>query len=434
MPETMTTRLAPEGVLSAIGGAWSRFWFENKSTVPLEIVRIGVSFLMLVHYSLATPYLLTYWGDEGWVPRTIIATEMTDPWRQSVFFYFTSPWQWIAFHALFLFCCAALLVGWRTSWVKWVVFIGQISYDVRNRDIAYGVDMILSSLLLILCLAPIGRALSLDRVREARLVKQRDLSARPPVFTSAWACATTRLMQIQMAVVFFFSAAEKLKGEDWWNGDAVWYVFSDADMYNSVMLDILAPRYWLVNLATYGTILIEIAYPFLIWQRRTRPFVLAGAIFLHLQFAFLMGLYYFSFVMINGHLSFLSRGWLSALGDWWKRKIGAMEMIYDGRCGFCRRSMASLLAFDGLDQIQVRDFRINPSPIVSDEKVNKALYLVLPDGRALSGFEAYRHVVARVPGLWWLVPFFYVPVFSRLFGRPIYSWVATNRSRLSRYV
>ena len=111
--------------------------------------------------------------------------------------------------------------------------------------------------------------------------------------------------------------------------------------------------------------------------------------------------------------------------------MGDMEMIYDGRCGFCVRSMAWFLAFDGLGQIRIRDFRTNPSPVVSDAQMEKALYLVLPDGRALPGFEAYRYVVLRVPGLWWLIPFFYVPVFSRLFGRPLYNWIAANRSRLS---
>jgi predicted DCC family thiol-disulfide oxidoreductase YuxK len=105
-------------------------------------------------------------------------------------------------------------------------------------------------------------------------------------------------------------------------------------------------------------------------------------------------------------------------------------MVYDGTCGFCKRSMAWFLAFDGLGQIQIRDFRSSPSPVVSDEKMKTALYLVLPDGRALPGFETYRYVVLRVPGLWWLIPFFYVPLFSRLFGHPIYNWIAANRSRL----
>ena len=143
-----------------------------------------------------------------------------------------------------------------------------------------------------------------------------------------------------------------------------------------------------------------------------------------------MGLFYFSWVMIMGHMSFVRPEWLSVLGAWWKRRMGALEMIYDGHCGFCKRSMAWFLAFDGLRQIRIRDYRANPSPLVSDAKMNKALYLVLPDGRALPGFEAYRYIALRVPGLWCLVPFFYAPVFSRLFGHPIYNWVAANRSRL----
>ena len=112
-----------------------------------------------------------------------------------------------------------------------------------------------------------------------------------------------------------------------------------------------------------------------------------------------MGLFYFSFAMIMGHFSFVRPEWLARLGAAWKRTIGEMEMIYDGRCGFCVRSMAWFLAFDGLWQIKVRNFRTDPSPVVSDAQMEKALYLVLPDGRALPGFEAYRYVVPRVPGI-----------------------------------
>ena len=69
--------------------------------------------------------------------------------------------------------------------------------------------------------------------------------------------------------------------------------------------------------------------------------------------------------------------------------------------------------------------------MVSDAQAERALYTVLPDGRALAGFEAYRYVVLRVPGMWWMVQFFYTPVLSRRLGRPIYNWIAQNRTRLS---
>jgi predicted DCC family thiol-disulfide oxidoreductase YuxK len=409
---------------------WSRLWFVERPTTPLELVRIGIGAAVLLHYLAASPYLLEFWGDAGLMPREVVLQE-TDPWAHSVFFYFTAPWQWIAFDVVFLFCCAAFTVGWRTPWVKWIVLIGHISFFYRNPYLIYGVDKILAALLLILCLAPIGRAISLDRVRAVRRAKRTRLDAVLPPYASPWAGACIRLMQIQMAVLFFYSGAGKLAGQEWWNGDATWMVFSSNEYYSGPLLELFARHYWLANFATFSTILIEIAYPFLVWQRATRPYLLAAAILLHVQFAVFMGLFYFSFVMTMGHLSFVREEWLRRLGAAWKRWIGDMEMIYDGRCGFCFRSMVWFLAFDGLRQIRVRDFRTDPSPVVSDAQLEQALYLVLPDGRALPGFEAYRYVVPRVPGLWWQIPFFYVPVLSRLIGHPIYNWIAGNRAWLS---
>ena len=417
--------------LAALERAWSQIWFQPSSTTPLEIVRIGAGSAILFHYAMATPFLFIFWGDTDWMPREVAIQYVEGPWMQSVLFYFSAPWQWISFHALFLFCGTAFVVGWRTVWVKWIVLVGHISYDYGNLTLSYGAQSIAACLLFILCLAPIGRAMSLDRVRAVRAAKCKNLKTTLPSYSSAWAGACTRLMQIQMAVLFLYSGIEKIRGDEWWNGDALWLAFSTTEFYNGPLLALFARHYWLVAVGTYASIFIEIAFAFLIWQRRTRPYFLVAAVLLHLSFAVFLGLIYFSFIMIMGHMSFLRPEWLTRLGKAWKRKMGDMEMIYDGRCGFCVRSMAWLLAFDGLRQIKIRDFRSHPSSVVSNAKLERALYLVLPDGRALPGFEAYRYVVLRVLGLWWLVPFFYVPIFSRLLGHPIYNWVAANRGRLS---
>jgi len=420
-------------LLALAAAAWSRLWFQDRSTLPLELSRIGIGAALLVNYGLATRYFFDFSGESAWIAQAAAAGRGDDPWQQSIFFYLTSPWQLLVCHSIFLLSCAAFMVGWRTSWVKWIVLVGEISYAHYNVVLSYGVDRILCSLLVILCVAPIGRALSLDQVRAVRAAKREDLAALPAPYSSAWAGACIRLMQIQMAALFFYSAVYKLHGDDWLNGDVLWVVFSHANFYSPILLSLFATHFWLVNVATYGTLLIEIAFPFLIWQRATRPYLLAAAIFLHLQIAIFMGMPYFSFVMIMGHMSFVRPEWLADLGRAWKQRIGPMEIIYDGHCGFCRRSMAWLLAFDGMRQIDIRDYRANPSPVVPSELVDKALYLVRPGGPALPGFEAYRYVVARVPGLWWLIPFFFVPVFSRLFGRPLYDWVAANRGRLSAW-
>ena len=183
-----------------------------------------------------------------------------------------------------------------------------------------------------------------------------------------------------MAVLFFYSGTTKLLGDQWWHGDALWLVFSSEEYYNGLLLDLFARHYWLVNIATYSTVLIELAYPFLIWQRATRPYLLAAAILLHVQFAVFMGLFYFSFVMIMGHLSFVRIEWLRRLGTAWKRAIGDMEMIYDGKCGFCVRSMVWFLAFDGLQQIRVRDVAKIPRPWSATRKWRRRSIWCCPTG------------------------------------------------------
>jgi predicted DCC family thiol-disulfide oxidoreductase YuxK len=381
---------------AALSPAQPGVWFQQKSTAPLEIVRIGLGAALAVHYGLAFVHLLA-----------------------------ATPWHLHALLALFLLCCMALILGWRTPWVKWLALIGHVAYSFAAFGVPLETDAILAGLLLILCIAPIGHALSLDRVREVRLAKHNKLDAYPAVFTSPLAFACTRWMQMAMAALLLLGSADRLRG--WWGGTTL---LAHNDLYHRFLLETFAPHAWLVGAATSSTALIEIAFALLVWPLRTRPYLLAAALAVQLQFALVPQLWLFSFVMIVGLMSFVRHEWLESLGAWWKRTMGEMEMIYDGHCGFCKRSMAWFLAFDGLGQIAIRDFRTNPSPVVSHEQLLKHLYLVLPDGRALPGFEAYRHVVLRVPGLWWQVPFFYVPVFSRLFGHPIYDWFAANRSRL----
>ena len=159
-----------------------QFLVPARYDAPLEIVRIGVGSALLFHYAMATPFLFFFWGDDGWMPREVALSVLQEPWMQSVFYYFTAPWQWIAFHTLFLCAATAFVLGWHTSWVKWIVLIGHISYDYRCIQITYGAHAIAACLLFVMCLAPTGRAFSLDRVRAVRAAKRKDLNATLPPY------------------------------------------------------------------------------------------------------------------------------------------------------------------------------------------------------------------------------------------------------------
>lgn len=295
--------------------AWLQFWFTPRSTRLLDVIRIGLGLVLLTIYLGPAGDFFVLWGDDGWVSIAAARDFAASEWGASLLFYLSErEWQ-TAFFAIFLAACLAFTLGWRTRWVKWLVLVGHLSLLYRDPAIAYGLDDILACLLWVLCIAPLGRHLSLDCMRRRRLAKDD----APP---SAWGNACLRLIQWQMAVVFFTAGAAKLQGESWLHGYALWDALVN-DKYTNIplTLTVLADQFWLVNLLTYATIVLQLAYPFLIWGKY-RKWLLAEAITIHLGIAVFMGLYSFSTAMIFGHLAFTRECWLDALAQKWRERFG----------------------------------------------------------------------------------------------------------------
>jgi hypothetical protein len=301
------------GACQTLAAGWLDLWFKREPTTLLELIRMGVGSALLLAYGLTSDHLFELFGDQGWISRVALAAESHSPWTPSLLLYLNTPWHWIAFHACFLSATAAFTVGWHTAWVKWWVLIGHVSYLNRNPAITYGVDDLLASLLFLLCLAPVGRTLCFDHYLAPRGATRSEPAAPPEPVTSAWGFACQRLIQLQMAVFYFFAGVEKLRGESWQHGYALWIALTN-DEYATFPLGWLAEHFWIINLMTYYTLLLELAFPFLIWQRPTRPYLLASAVLLQLGIALMLGLHLFSFVVIIGLLAFLRPEWLTTWG------------------------------------------------------------------------------------------------------------------------
>jgi len=293
---------------SAIDG-WRRFWLEPRDSLTLDLVRVFLGAALFMGYAAVAPAVQDLYGLESWFTGQGRQLYIDNPWRQSALYFFTKPWQVTVFYYAFLGSIAAFTVGWKTRWAKWMVLIGHTSLAYSNPLITYGVDSIVSSALPLLCIAPIGEHLSLDAVARQRRTNRASLDEQPGASVSSRTTTALRLLQIQMVVFFIFSASSKLAGDFWWSGDAIWVALINPEFTN-IPIAWLAENYLVVNALTYGTLLIEISYVFLIWQKASRPYLLAGAILLHLGIAVTMGLYFFSAVMIACHLCFVRREWI----------------------------------------------------------------------------------------------------------------------------
>lgn len=111
--------------------------------------------------------------------------------------------------------------------------------------------------------------------------------------------AVLRALQALLCFVYFMGGYDKL-GRSWLSGEALWkalhlpgYIGWAHPLIGHIPY---SPALW----AASGTavVLLELSYPILIWFRRTRAVVLAAIIGMHVAIAALMGLYYFSAMMI----------------------------------------------------------------------------------------------------------------------------------------
>ena len=110
-----------------------------------------------------------------------------------------------------------------------------------------------------------------------------------------------------------------------------------------------------------------------------------------------------------------------------------LNVIYDGQCGFCIRSLRICKALDVRHRLRFHDAnarqQVNAAfPELANADVEHAMFAVTPDRRVHRGFFAFRQVARVSPLMWPALLLLYLPGSSWL-GPRIYAWIARNRSR-----
>ena len=163
----------------------------------------------------------------------------------------------------------------------------------------FGLDQINIMLNLYLAIGPSGAAFSLDR-----WLGEAANGVDAPAAPSAGANLAIRLIQVHMCVIYFFAGVSKLQGPSWWDGEAMWRAFANLE-YQSLDMTWLAGHPWVVNAMSHASVLWEIFFCVLIWQKRWRPLVLALAVVLHVGIGACLGMWTFGLIMLVGCSSFL---------------------------------------------------------------------------------------------------------------------------------
>jgi hypothetical protein len=295
-------------ILSWLRRAWNRFFFAEQSPTPIALFRISYGLLVIATLLLLHSDWLAWYGPHAWI--SLATMQSVEPGIRLNLFAILPPsdaWAW-AFFWVFLSSTALLTVGLLTRINSVVVFLCLTSMQQRNLFILHGGDTFLRLAGFFLIFAPAGAALSVDRL--IRIWRGAESAVVQPV--RPWA---QRMIQIQLALLYFSSFCWKLKGAGWLNGTALFYVYHlDALRRFPVPQWFFRPR--LLELASWVALAIEFSLGTLIWIKDIRYIVLACGVALHLWLDYSLNIPLFQWDVLSAYVLFVDPADLAGVWNW----------------------------------------------------------------------------------------------------------------------
>lgn len=285
---------------------WNWFFHQPGDARICAAIRISYATLVLIHFAALYPDLTLWYSGEGVLPAEL-AREIRSTHAWTLFDRFPDTPQavhiafWIAVgHAV------ALLMGLLPRFNALLLLVWLISFQGRNSVINDGEDTLMRLLAFFLIWLPSGQCWSVNALLR-RWWQQREGAvgaAEQDVHVPGW---PLRLLQVEMAALFFSSGVTKLAGDAWLNGTAMYYVSRLDDFFGrfpvpSWMFD--TP--WVVAVITWSVLVAEVCIPVFVWFRETRLPCLVIAVVFHLANEWTMNLFLFHWLMIVGWLAFLT--------------------------------------------------------------------------------------------------------------------------------
>jgi hypothetical protein len=290
---------------------------KRKLSKGAELFGIDLRTLALTRVALATVVLYdlamrfrdysVMYADEGLFPIADVVT-----------YYGSSSWRW-SFHfwsdshayQMTLFVLAAvfgvmLWLGLMTRLATIATWLLLISIHARAPVLVTGGDVLLGMMLFWGIFLPLGQRASVDSLWRGG--KQRD---NPQLSVASAA------MMLQVAFMYFFTACSKCN-DLWYSGQALESVFAN-ELFVRPIGVWMAQFPGLLTWLTYGTLVLELAGPWLLfcpWKTRlVRPLVLLCFVGLHIGIELTMTVVIFSFASLAA-LTCFTPGWIWDAVGW----------------------------------------------------------------------------------------------------------------------
>jgi hypothetical protein len=299
--------------VQALVKAWNRFFFEPQSPIPIGLFRILYGSVIIANLLLLRPDWLAWYGVHSWVRLSTIH-QVEPGMRLNLFNLMPQSDLWIeALFWVFLGCAVLLTAGLLTRMSSLLVFLFLTSIQQRNLFILHHGDTFLRVAGFFLIFAPAGAALSLDHIVRVRKGKEGPQAAP----RSPWA---QRMIQLELAFLYFVAFWWKSMGIPWVNGTALYYV-SHIDELRRFPVPNWFQNPVLMKLGSWLTLALEFSLGVLIWFKELRyPVLLLGVLF-HLFLEYWLNIPMFQWDVLTAYVLFIDPADLMRFWSWIRSRV-----------------------------------------------------------------------------------------------------------------
>lgn len=284
--------------------AWDRFWFAPIDPLPAAVFRVTLGTLIVLDLLAAHPNWDRFYAADGML-SLVDPTVPPVPQGWWSAFWWSEGWLPVrAYWWLGMVAALAFTLGWHTRLATILLFVVVASCVRRTPVAVNGEDLVFRMLLFYACFTDLGLTFSLDARRRGGL---------PATLPPRW---PIRLMQVNLALIYLISQPYKLASDPaWLDGDAMYYVMVNRT-WSRFPWPSLYYSQWIAEVSTYGSLVVELALPILVWIPLFQPWVVVATAALHVVIAVeLQSVAFFSLAMVAGLAVFLTAADLQRLTE-----------------------------------------------------------------------------------------------------------------------
>ncbi|MBY8911471.1 DUF393 domain-containing protein [Bacillus sp. YC2] len=384
---------------------------------------IGVSLLRIVFGLLILYFYLIHYSQRYFLFSDYGINAFQSAWKQTTFSLYNITSSLKYFDAVYhVGIVAAILftLGFKGRLMGVLNYVLFYSLYARFSYIGDGGDNLMAITLFYLLFANTTRYFSLDALLRKKTALLSDFRKTLSNITQYFAVL---FCVMQVCIVYVTSAIYQIMGETWNNGTALYYISQVKTVTMPFLEEMVSSHIYLSVVICYASVLLKIAFPFLIINKKTKWLAVLLVCLLHIGIAFGMGLYSFSLVMMAielviftdkeyKYLFFTYNRLKHYLNITVKKKVlqrtrtqWKMIVYYDSWCPLCIKTKKRIKRLDWLNLIVFESFRDEQLTVkewVDIKELEKRMHgLTLKKG-LVSGADTFTEMSKRIIALWGL--------------------------------